>query len=122
MKLRMRGSSLRLRLTKTEVEHLAGDPGVVTETVSFGRAATLTYRIRRAEVPAVAASLKGTTIDVVAPLAIIDAWASSDEVGFEAKQSVGGADVLSILVEKDWSCLVPRAGENDADAFPHPKA
>ena len=29
--------------------------------------------------------------------------------------------VRHILVEKDWSCLKPREGEDDTDAFPHPE-
>ena len=120
MKLRMRGGSIRLRLTRSEVDQLAGDAGVVEETVRFGSAASLTYRIRRAEVPALAASLSGTTIDVVVPLATITAWAGSDEVGFEARQPTGSGEHLSILVEKDWACLTSRAGEDDADAFPNP--
>ena len=26
-----------------------------------------------------------------------------------------------ILIEKDWSCLKPREGEDDSDAYPHPE-
>ena len=120
MKLRARGSSLRLRLTQKEVERLAGDEGSVEDTVRFGPQASLTYRIRRAEVPVVSASLEGATIDVVVPRAILEAWAKSEEVGFEAEQSTGGAEPLRILVEKDWACLTSRAGEEDVDAFPNP--
>lgn len=120
MKLRVRGSSLRLRLTRTEVECLAGPEGCVEDSVRFGPQASLTYRIRRAEVPAVGASLEGTRIDVVVPPATIDAWAKSEEVGFEAEQSTGGPEPLRILVEKDWTCLTARAGEEDVDTFPNP--
>lgn len=120
MKLRARGSSLRLRLTQKEVDRLAGAEGVVEETVHFGPHASLTYRIRRAEVPALSASLEGTRIDVVAPPATIDAWAKSEQVGFEAEQSTGGPEPLRILVEKDWACLTARDGEEDVDAFPNP--
>jgi hypothetical protein len=27
---------------------------------------------------------------------------------------------LRILVEKDWNCLTPRAGEDDSDSFANP--
>lgn len=120
MKLRARGSSLRLRLTKGEVDRLAGDEGSVEEIMRFGPTAAFTYRIRRGEVAAVGASLEGATIDVVVPRAILDAWAKSEEVGFEAEQATGGPEPLRILVEKDWACLTTRAGEDDTDAFPNP--
>jgi hypothetical protein len=120
MKLRLRGNSLRLRLTKTEVERLAGELGSVTETVRFGPTTLLVYRLRRAEVPSVAAALEHTTIDVVVPAATIDAWASSEQVGFEADQSIGDGGRLHILVEKDWTCLTGRPGEDDVDTFPNP--
>ena len=120
MKLRVRGSSLRLRLTRTEVERLAGPEGSVEDTVSFGPATSLTYRIRRAETPAVRASLDGTTIEVVVPRSTLDPWASSEQVGFEAEQSVGDAAPLRIVVEKDWTCLTSRAGEEDVDTFTNP--
>ena len=122
MKLRLRGSSLRLRLTRTEVELLAREEGSVDETVRFGPRTSLTYRIRRADVPAVTASLDSTTIDVAVPRATIDAWARSEQVGFEAEQSVGGSDLLHILVEKDWTCLTARPGEEDVDTFPNPNS
>ena len=120
MKLRVRGSSLRLRLTRMEVERLAGPEGCVEDAVHFGPQASLTYRIRRAEVPALSASLEGTTIDVVAPSATVDAWAKSELVGFEAEQSTGAPEPLRVLVEKDWACLTTRDGEEDVDAFPNP--
>jgi hypothetical protein len=29
---------------------------------------------------------------------------------------------LNILVEKDFACLAPRAGEDERDMYPHPNA
>jgi hypothetical protein len=120
MKLRVRGSSLRLRLTRTEVERLAGTEGCVEDTVRFGPATSLTYRIRRGEGSAVRASLDGATIEVVVPRATLDPWASSEQVGFDAEQPVGDSAPLRIVVEKDWTCLTARAGEEDVDTFPNP--
>ena len=44
MKLRIRGNSARLRLTKTEVKHLA-EKGLVEEKTDFGNGQTLVYAI-----------------------------------------------------------------------------
>jgi hypothetical protein len=47
-------------------------------------------------------------------------WADSDEVGY------GGPDPLQIgpleiLIEKDFTCITPREGEQELDTFPNPK-
>jgi hypothetical protein len=47
-------------------------------------------------------------------------WAATDLVGIEAEQTVGGGNSLQILIEKDFKCLEPRDGGDDADTFDHP--
>lgn len=113
MKLRIRGNSLRLRLSQSEVTQLARD-GRVEDAVVFGPS-KLTYVLATADVDRVGASYESNAIVVTLPKKRADAWASSDEVGIESEGELG------ILVEKDWSCLKPREGEDDADAFPHPE-
>lgn len=123
MKLRVRGSSLRLRLTRTEVESLRGVAGRVEDHVQFGPTSRLTYAIVRGDGP-VRATFEGSAVTVTAPEAIVSAWAGSDEVGFEAEQATGDGSAtpttLRILVEKDWNCLTSRPGEEDVDTFPNP--
>lgn len=119
MKLRLRGSSLRLRLTRGEVARIgAGER--VEETVAFG-GSSLVYAVTTAsDASRIAASFSGAEIRVVIPSEIARRWASGDEVGIEAEQANDGGPSLRILVEKDFECLAPRAGEDDSDAFPHP--
>ena len=119
MKLRIRGNSLRLRLTRGEVEQLATEHQV-EESVTFGPGVSLTYAIACREVPSPVAAFDGTKIVVSCPPALVSSWARSEEVGFEAEQSVGEGKVLRILVEKDWNCLTSRPGEEDIDTFPNP--
>lgn len=122
MKLRIRGNSLRLRLTQREVATIgAGER--VAETIAFG--AREDERLVYALVPSeeatdVRARLSAGEIAVVVPMEKARAWAGSEEVGFEAAQPLGKGAVLSILVEKDFACLKPRPGDDDADAYPHP--
>ena len=120
MKLRVRGSSIRLRLTRVEVDNLVGPAGMVHEDVCFAPGVSLGYRLRRGKVSAVEAVFDGSNIEVVAPDALIERWASTDEVGFEVEQIVPGGVPLRILVEKDWNCLTPRSGEDDSDSFENP--
>lgn len=119
MKLRTRGNSLRLRLTRSEVARLA-EGGEVTDRIEFGAGAALSYSVARADVPAVRASLTGTHVRVEAPPAVVHDWATTDQVGFEGSQALDGDRTLKILVEKDWTCLTKREGDEDVDTYPHP--
>jgi hypothetical protein len=119
MKLRTRGRSIRLRLTRTEVARLAlGER--VEERVPFGSGTELVYGIEPAESSDVDAQLVGTHLRVVAPASLLSSWASSDSVGFEGRKDLGDGTFLAILVEKDWTCLTSRPGEEDVDTFPNP--
>ena len=118
MKLRVRGSSLRLRVTRGEVEQLRAG-AVVAESVAFG-SGSLIYALTVADVPAMRASFDGGRIEVTLPRAQAERWLRSEEVGMQARQEVGEGGPLQLLVEKDFACLKPRQGEDDADAFPHP--
>ncbi len=122
MKLRVRGNSLRLRLSRGEVNALA-ETGEVREAIAFGPgpAQRLGYAIVMSEDATVtSASLSGGSVEVVVPRALAREWATSETVGFEVEQAIGEGLSLSILVEKDFACLTPRKGEDDTDAFPNP--
>lgn len=125
MKLRIRGDSLRLRLTQGEVAGLV-ERGSIEDRVTFGPGVSLTYciSVHRGEDSKIEAILEqgtGVAIVVRASESLVHAWANdSNRVGFEAAQDLGGGKVLRILVEKDFACLVERPHEDDADAFPNP--
>ena len=48
-------------------------------------------------------------------------WCNSELVTLEYSKHTEDGE-LQIVVEKDFSCLVPRAGEDESDQFPHPLA
>jgi len=121
MKLRIKGNSLRLRVTPSEVTHLLRD-GAIREHVQFTRDPRdrFTY--------AVISSLSGATttvayqmgnITVSVPEAQLKNWASSDVVGVYADVTVGDDRVLSVNIEKDFACLDLSDAENE-DTFPNP--
>ena len=60
-------------------------------------------------------------VTVLLPGALAKRWVESDQVGLEGEQSLGGGGALKILVEKDFTCLTKRGGDEDADTFPHPQ-
>lgn len=122
MKLRIRGNTLRFRLTQGEVDALAAS-GRVEDGVTFGPGARLVYALATsARAAAPEARLEGARVEVTLPEAAVRAWASTEQVGIEADQAIEGGGSLRLLVEKDFACLKPRTGEDDEDAFPNPAA
>jgi hypothetical protein len=50
-------------------------------------------------------------------------WCNTELVSLQAEQLVGDSgEMLSILVEKDFSCLMDRKGEDESDNYPNPNA
>jgi len=122
MKLRIRGNSLRLRLTRSEVDRFKTQ-GRVDDAISFGPndEERLAYSLVAWEsAHAVSARFHQNTITVIVPTSIAQQWTGSEDVGFSAEQSVPGSEPLSLLVEKDFQCLHERPGEDESDAYPNP--
>lgn len=120
MKLRLKNNSVRLRLTQNEVV-LLGDSGRVEEVIEFGAEPheRFVYRLESgAESPRAVFGDNRLTVGV--PQKEAAEWARTERVGMEFEQPVGGGKVLRLLIEKDYACLQPRAGDDDAGAFPHP--
>jgi hypothetical protein len=116
MKLRIRGNSLRLRLTKTEVAKIA-EQGLVEEKTDFGNGQVFVYAVATSiDFETVTAEFKNGQVKVFIPLTIAEIWSTSEEVGISVQQNS-----LKIQIEKDFNCLTPRNAEEDADTFPHPK-
>lgn len=114
MKLRIKGNSLRVRLTQGEVSRLLAHRHC-RETMVLA-AGTLTYEVRVSDsIDQPEAIFERSDIVVSLPAAMVKTWAESDEVTI-----AGEHGPLRILVEKDFACLAPREGEDDADAYPHP--
>jgi hypothetical protein len=119
MKLRIRGSTIRLRLTQGEVARVASE-GRVEDAIVFAPGEKLVYALALGEGPSLRARYAPGRIDVTAPRAAAREWADSDRVGMEGEQPIEGGVALKILVEKDFACLKPRSDDDDADAFPNP--
>lgn len=120
LKLRIRDNSIRLRLTRGEVDRLAGE-GRVTSTVAFPGGARLEYAVESAaDATQPDARYEHDRVQVTLPRAEVRDWAGSDRVSIAGEQPLGDGDALKILVEKDFACLAPRPGEDESDMFPHP--
>lgn len=117
MKLRIKGNSLRLRLTRPEVARLdAGE--AVEESTEFTPDQVLRYRIQSGDGPdGLQASFESGVVVVTVAGSRIHRWAPSAEVGI-----YGSAGALEITVEKDFRCLTRPEERSDPDVYPHPDA
>jgi hypothetical protein len=121
MKLRIKGNSLRLRVTPSEVKQLLRD-GIIREHVQL--TVDLTDRLTYA----IISSLSGATttvayqsgnITVSVPEIQLKNWAGSDDIGVYADVTLGDDQMLSVTIEKDFACLDRSDAENE-DTFPNP--
>lgn len=119
MKIRIRGNSVRIRVSQTELEHLA-EHGVAEDRIRFGPGAELAYRVCVVPNGEVRAALADGAITVEVPRAAVESWLDPSEVSIRGEQPIGAGDALKILVEKDFACLAPREDEDQADLFPNP--
>jgi hypothetical protein len=122
LKLRILDDSIRLRLTRTEVETVSSD-GLVRGRVRFAGTNSFDYVLESS--PATVkpeAHISNNVLTVRVPKLDIESWADSETVSIKAEQGLGDGGQLKILIEKDFACLAPRDGEDESDMYPHPKA
>ncbi|MFQ5549069.1 MAG: hypothetical protein ACE5FV_12310 [Woeseia sp.] len=123
MKLRIRGNSVRLRLKRSEVDQIAAGISIVEET--HFPDSVLTYRLDVTEANRISARFDDGCLAVSLPKSKLPDWTGTDEVSLYAEQKLSGPGALSVLIEKDFSCLEPghhRDSKDDEDTFTHPRA
>lgn len=116
MKLRIKGNTLRLRLTQTEVDTVAN--GEVMDKTQFPGDKELVYKIVKGS--GFDAQLTNDVVLIQLPSNEVDKWASSDKVSIGFKLSLENKEVLDVAVEKDFQCLTERPKEDESDMFPNP--
>ena len=122
MKLRIRDNSIRLRLSRGEVDILR-DAGLVAGRTGFPGGREFQYVIEGSPASVnPGAFFSDHTVTVRLPETTVLAWANSEQVSIVGEQRLDDGELLSILVEKDFACLAPREGEDESDMFAHPEA
>jgi hypothetical protein len=121
MKLRIKGNSIRLRVSRSELARFeAGER--IEETIHFTAdpGATLTYALESASRPA-PVTIRYESREVVIILSKDRAriWTSQNEVGVYTTLDIGAAGSLEVAVEKDFACL-DRTDEDNSDTFANP--
>jgi hypothetical protein len=120
MKIRIKGNSIRIRLTQTEVKNFA-DIGYIEEATEFIDNKLFYALATSPNVSELSAQMVGNKITLLVPENIAQNWITTDLVGFENKFDIGGGKKLFLLVEKDFVCL-DNTFEDQSDMFPNPNA
>ena len=115
MKIRILGNSIRMRLSQTDMSELE-KKGERIEQVDFG-SSRFEYGIKIEEGDISASFAHGRMV-VSIPHELANPWISTEQVGIEKTLVQPNAPEMKILLEKDFACLVPRAGEGDLYANP----
>src|SRR3569833_3021584 len=111
MKVRIKGNSVRYRLSMSDISRFGRD-GYIEETVDFG-ASQLTYALQKGTAPALWAEFTNNKIIIFIPSNLADAWIVTDRVGFDQKGP------LYLLVEKDFQCI-DNVAVDQSDNYPNP--
>ncbi len=114
MKIRIKGNSLRYRLTKSEVGQFAVT-GYLEEVTNFG-AHALIYAVKSAATNLLTANFADNKITLYMPEAMANEWTTSERVGFEYR-----TDDFYLLIEKDFQCL-DNVAEDQSDNYANPMA
>lgn len=122
MKLRIRDNSIRLRLTRSEVEELR-ETGLVASKTGFPGGREFRYQLESSPASvSPGAFLSESVLTVRLPESAVLAWAATEQVSILGEQLLQDGENLGILVEKDFACLAPRENEDESDMYPHPAA
>jgi len=114
MKIRIKGDSIRYRLTRPEIERFAVE-GVIREKTHFDTQ-ILSYVLKLTGGEDLYAEFKDDTITVYMPRTMADEWTATERVGFANEENQ-----LAIYVEKDFQCL-DNVAEDQSDNYPNPLA
>jgi hypothetical protein len=123
MKLRIKGNSLRLRVSRTEVARLlAGE--CLEETIYFAPhpEARLTYALgREPSLTSPTVRYAESRVAILIPAGQTNTWGVTGQIGISETISLGELGSLELFVEKDFACL-DRSDEENEDTFENPNA
>jgi hypothetical protein len=123
MKLRIKGNSLRLRVSRSELTQLQAG-GRIEETIRFAETpdAKLTYALESAAQSSTLRVRYGFhDVTVILSEDQVRIWERENEVGVYSSLNIGSAGSLDVMVEKDFACL-DGSDEENGDTFANPHA
>jgi hypothetical protein len=119
MKIRIKGNSVRFRLSKTELDVFAKE-GYVEDKTEFPNG-TFCYAIQKLfDGKNLDASFTAQKLTMFVPHQMMLEWAGTDKVGFDYSLPIGDGKTLFLLIEKDFKCIDGEETEDQSDYFDNP--
>lgn len=118
MKIRIRGNSVRFRLTKNEVAHLCHEKFIVEETNFLD--SDFSYAVKASNAKNLEVNFSNNQILLQVPEKLLQDWDTNNKVSFSHSIATSNKKNIDILLEKDFTCLEDR-GEDESNNYPNPK-
>lgn len=120
MKLRIKGNTIRFRLTKSEVAYFS-EKGTIKETTNF-ITGDFSYGMQTSpDASAITAGFNNNEIILTIPERQAKEWTETNKVGLSEEMPINDNKKLYILIEKDFKCL-DEVSEDQSDNYPNPLA
>ena len=118
MKIRIKGNSVRYRLTRKDVAALT-NTGMIEESTQFGMG-TFYYALKAKEnIETLEADFTGNRITLYVSQSFVSGWENNAIVGCDAQLQLSATDSLYLLLEKDFACL-DETHEDQRDMYENP--
>ena len=118
MKIRIKGNTIRIRLTKTEVNYFAIE-GYLQEKTDFGKN-SFVYALKSTGTGEnLFAEFSDGTMTMFIPLNLANEWTETEMVGYHNEMETGDGKKLFLLLEKDYKCL-DTVSEDQSDQYENP--
>ena len=118
MKIRIKGASVRVRLSKSEVDRITTD-GLIEEATPFING-TFVYALQRTnEGDQLSAGFESDRMTMYVPAGLIEDWATNSIISIDTTQALDDGRELYLLLEKDFQCL-DHTTEDQSDNYINP--
>jgi hypothetical protein len=118
MKIRIKGNSVRIRLSKSEVKQLAETGRVDDRTQFVG--GSFCYALQAdAGIETLRATYQNDCMTMYVPQHFSSVWYSNDIITIDAQMPLSGDTSLYLLLEKDFKCL-DHSNEDQSDNYDNP--
>ncbi|TVZ16598.1 DUF7009 family protein [Maribacter sp. MAR_2009_72] len=119
MKIRIKGNSVRFRLTQSEVRTLS-EHGEIYDSTNFGETEFKYGVVLDNKIHNLHTSFNNNCIVLKMPSSIGKEWYSNDIITFDHTVETTKNQSLYLLLEKDFTCL-DNTIEDQSDNYPNPK-
>ena len=116
MKLRIKGNTIRFRLTQTEIDSIRN--GSVEDKTDFPGGSSLIYKIQKGS--SFDCEFRNGEVIISVTSNVIEDWTNSSQVSIDNSITLNDGSQLEISLEKDFKCLTVRPKEDETDMYPNP--